>query len=196
MTVRSGMSNLIEELRGMAEAGTADYTVGASNYWDDGQVQDILDNHRDDLRFVELAIYPQVVSGGTLQYYDYRAPVGFFEETTGGTAVFFVQASNGATMGTALWNVDYRRGAFTFTQDMRGTVLFLTGRSYDLNAAAADLWRMKAAHYAPSTFNFSTDNHSVSRAQVYDHCTDMAKYFQGISRSAISVVDRFRGDVY
>jgi len=44
------MADLITELRGMAEAGTADYSIigsaGTTNYWDDGQLQNVLDVHR------------------------------------------------------------------------------------------------------------------------------------------------------
>ena len=193
---RPGLSNLIEELRGMTEAGTADYTVGATVYWSDNSMQDILDNHRDDLNFQQLTGNPYQGAGGTLTWFDYRSPVGFFEQTTGGTAIFFLQDSTGATLGTSLYGVDYRRGVVTFNNDMRGTVVYLTGRTYDLNAAAAEMWRKKAAHYAPTTFDFSTDNHSIKRSQVYDHAIDQAKFFAGISRNAISTVERFRSDVW
>ena len=193
---RAGMSALIEELRGMTEAGTADYTVGSTVYWSDNSMQDILDNHREDLNFQQLMGNPYQGAGGTLTWLDYRSPVGFFEQTTGGTAIFFLQDSTGATLGTSLYSVDYRRGVVTFNSDMRGTVVYLTGRTYDLNAAAAEMWRKKAAHYAPTTFDFSTDNHSIKRSQVYDHAIDQAKFFQGISRNAISTVERFRSDVW
>jgi hypothetical protein len=190
------MSALIEELRGMTEAGTADYTVGSTVYWSDNSMQDILDNHREDLHFQQLTGNPYQGVGGTLIWLDYRSPVGFFEQTTGGTAVFYLQDSTGATLGTSLYGVDYRRGVVIFNSDMRGTVVYLTGRTYDLNAAAAEMWRKKAAHYSSSSFNFSTDNHRIDKSQVYDHAVDQAKFFQGISRNAISTVERFRSDVW
>ena len=47
MTARTGMADLITELRGFVEAGTADYSIvgsaGTTNYWDDTQLQNILE---------------------------------------------------------------------------------------------------------------------------------------------------------
>lgn len=192
---RTGMTALIEELRGLTEAGTAEYTVGTTLYWSDNALQDVLDMNRHDLYFAPLQVYPYQGAGGTLQYLEYRAPYGFLEQTSGGTAVFYVQDSTGATIGTALWSVDYRRGIVTFGSTTAGSALYLTGRSYDLNAAAASIWRKKAAHYAPSSFDFSTDNHSIKRAQVYDHAVQMAAFFDGISGGAIQSVLRERSDM-
>ena len=192
---RSGMTALLEELRGLVEAGTADYSVGTTSYWSDNTLQDMLDLHRRDLRFQQLSPSPTQVSGGTLLWNDYYAPYGFLESTTGGTAIFYLQDSTGATLGTALWNMDYRRGLASFVSDAKGTTVYLTGRAYDLNAAAADIWRKKAAHYAPTSFDFSTDNHSVSRDQVYAHAVDMVKFFEGISGGSIQTVERYRSDM-
>jgi hypothetical protein len=190
------MSALIEELRGMTEAGTSEYTVGTTLYWSDNAMQDVLDNHRQDLRFQSMQTIPFQGAGGTLTYLEYTSPFGALEQTTGGTSIFYVQDSTGATLGTALWSMDYRRGVLTFVNNTLGTAIYFTGRTYDLNAAAAEIWQKKAAHYAPSTFDFSTDNHSIKRSQVYDHAIAQAKFFAGISRSAIQTVMRFREDVY
>lgn len=192
---RVGMTALIEELRSLTEAGTAEYTLGTTVYWQDNALQDILDIHRLDLRFMQLQAYPDHVFGGSLVYKDYLSQYGYLEQTTGGTAILYLQDSTGATLGTALWNADYRRGMFTFVNTTNGTAVYLTGRSYDLNAAAADVWRRKAAHYAPSSFDFSTDNHSISRAQVYDHAIAMTSFFENMSGDGLNVVQRYRSDM-
>lgn len=192
---RSGMTALIEELRSLTEAGTAEYTLGTTVYWSDNALQDIMDIHREDLRFVPLQPYPNQVQGGSLVWYDYLSQRGYLEATTGGSSVLYLQDSTGATLGTALWNADYRRGMFTFVNTTGGTSVYLTGRSYDINAAAADVWRRKAAHYAPTSFNFSTDNHSISRAQVYDHAMEMVSFFENMSGDGLNVVQRFRSDM-
>ena len=194
MTARTGLSNLILELRGMCEAGTADYTVASVAYWDDDQMQNILDIHRRDVVFEQLQIYPVQVSGGSISYQDYRSQFGYYEATTGGTYIFYVQDSTGATVGTANYTPDYRRGQVQFGSDTGGTVYYLTGRSYDLKSAAADIWRRKAAHIANS-FDFSTDNHSINRSQVYKHALEMAEYYEGKSGDSIQVVSMFRSDV-
>lgn len=192
---RSGMTAIIEELRSLTEAGTAEYTLGTTVYWQDNALQDILDLHRRDLRFMQLQAYPNQVSGGSLVYYDHQSEYGYLEATTGGTEITYLQDSTGATLGTALWNADYRRGMFTFVNTTNGTVIYLTGRAYDINAAAADVWRRKAAHYAPTSFDFSTDNHSISRAQVYDHAMEMVSFFENMSGDGLNVVERFRSDM-
>ena len=192
---RTGMSNLLTELRSLCEAGTADYSITSSTFWSDDQLQDVMDLHRKDLRFAPLNPYPDQIQGGSLLYLEYRSQHDFFEATSGGSSILYLQDGAGATLGTALWNADYRRGVFTFVNTTKGTAIYLTGRSYDINAAAADVWRRKAAHYAPSSFDFSTDNHSISRGQVYDHAVDMVKFFEGISGDSINVVERFRSDM-
>lgn len=196
---RTGMSNLITELRGMIEAGTADYTIvgsaGTTSYWDDDQLQDVLDIYRTDVIFEQLQMFPYQVSGGSLSYEDYRSSFGFFEQTTGGTSIFYVQDSTGSSIGSANYTPDYRRGVVLFSSDQAGTVYYLTGRSYDLQAAAADVWRKKAAHLANTAFNFSTDNHSISRSQLLDHALKMAEYFEGRSKTSVEIVDMFRSDL-
>ncbi len=195
MAARTGLTNLITELRGMCEAGTADFTLSGSTYWSDDHLQDVLDTHRRDIVFEQLQMYPTQITGGSLSYQDYRSVFGYYEATTGGTAIFYVQDSTGANIGTANYTADYRRGQVEFSSNQAGSVYYVTGRSYDLKAAAADIWRRKAAHYAPTSFDFSTDNHSVSRSQIYKHCLEMADYFDGVSTSSIQTVSMFRSDM-
>jgi len=196
---RSGMAALITEMRGYIEAGTADYNIigsaGTTYYWSDDQIQDVLDIHRNDIIFEQLSMYPVQIAGGSLSYQDYRSGYGFYEQTTGGTSIFYVQDSTGANVGTASYTPDYRRGQVQFGSNQAGTVYYLTGRSFDLNAAAADIWRRKAAHFSATSFDFSTDNHSVSRSQVYKHALEMAGFFEGKSAGAITTVPIFRSDV-
>src|SRR5258706_5256399 len=135
--------------------------------------------------YEQLNIYPYVVNSGTLSYTDYRSSRGYYEQTTGGTAIFWLQDSAGSTAGTNIYSVDYRRGKITFNNTTNGTVYYLNGSSYDMNAAAADTWRRKMAHVATSSFNFSTDNHSITRAQVYEHAKEMAEFFESKSGDAV-----------
>jgi hypothetical protein len=192
---RTGMTAILEEVRNSCEAGTSEYTLGTTVYWSDNALQDLLDLHRTDHVYQMLVPYPTVGAGGTLSYKEYRFPVGYLEATTGGTTVLYLQDGAGATLGTALWSADYRRGVFSFTSDTLGSTLYLNAHAYDLNSTAADVWRRKAAHYAPTSFNFSTDNHSVSREQVYTHCIEMADFFEGMSGNAIQTIGRYRSDL-
>jgi hypothetical protein len=197
------MTAIIEELRGLCEAGSAEYTLGTTVYWGDDVLQDMLDSNRIDLIHEQLIPRPIVV-GGTVSapirypYYQFKkfeTGYAFLENTTGGTDVFYLQDGTGSTLGTALWSADYRRGIVNFVNDTLGTAIYYTGSAYDLNATASDVWRNKAAHYAPSSFNFSTDNHSISRAQVYEHAVEMTKFFENISGNSIQTLQRFRSDM-
>ena len=178
----------------MTEAGIAEYTINSTDYWSDNQLQDILDINREDVIFEQLSMYPVQISAGSSSYQDYRSGYDFLEATTGGTAILYLQDSTGATIGTANYTTDERRGQFQFSSDQAGSVYYMTGRSYDLQSAAAMIWRRKAAHYAPTSFDFSTDNHSISRSQVYKHCLEMASFFENQGGESMSTVQMYRGD--
>jgi len=179
----------------MCEAGTSEYTIGTTLHWSDNALQDVLDKRRIDLIHEYLTPLPVVGTGGTSIYYDYLAPRGYLEATSGGTTIFYLQNGGGTQVGTSLWSADYRRGIVTFATSTAGSTMYLTARAYDLNGAAADVWQRKAAHYAPTSFNFSTDNHNISREQVYTHCQEMATFFQSISNNGMQTVDRYRSDM-
>lgn len=195
MSARTGLADLINQLRGMTNAGTADYALGTANYWDGDHAQEVLDRHRIDVYRELLTPFKEVASGGTAIWKEYHSAFRNFEITSGGSAVFVVEDSTGADSGTANWTADYQRGIVTFGANQAGTAYYLTGRSYDLFGAAADIWRMKASHFAEQ-FDFSTDNHSVSRSQRVKHCLEMAEMYQGQSTgSGDNVVTMFRSDV-
>ena len=113
------------------------------------------------------------------------------EQTTGGTAIFTIEDADGDKQGTANWSADYERGVITFTQDQGGTAYWVTGRTYDLNATAASIWRQKAAN-AAKYFDFSTDNHSVKKSQFKDNCLEMASYYEAFA--VPNVIQVYRED--
>lgn len=188
MTARVTLTELIETLRGLTDAGTADYTLGTVVFWDGIQLQKVLDRHVE--RVQRAPLTPVITyNGGSAIYQEYTSGLANFEQTDGGTAVFVVEDSTGLDAGTALWSADYLNGVVTFAANTLGTAYYLTGRSYNLNAAAADVWRHKAAQ-AAKRFNFSTDNHSVSANQVYEHCMDQARRFEGLAGPTVSMLYR------
>lgn len=180
----------------MVNAGTADYAVGTANYWDDIHIQEVLDRHRVDVYRELLTPRPSIASGGTPVYQDYLSQYHNFEQTSGGTAIFFIEDGTGADSGTANWSADYQRGIVTFVANQAGTAYYLTGRAFDLYGAAADIWRMKASYFAEQ-FDFSTDNHSISRSQRVKQAMQMAEMYQAkATGSGENTTTLYRSDVW
>jgi len=189
-SVRAGMVDLIQELRQLSDVGVNDFKVGAVTYWSDKHLQDHLDKHRQDFWEDELTPIQQQ-RNGTTYYTDYRAHYGNLESVASGTAVFKLDDVAGTNQATTGWSCDYTNGIITFTTDRAGTSYFLTGRSYDLNAAAADVWRVKAAN-AAKMYNFSAGGQSFQRNQYMANCLQMAQYYEGMA--APTNISLYRGD--
>lgn len=187
---RSTMVDLIETLRGMTQAGQADYTVAGVSYWSDDQLQAVLDRHRLDVHHELLRSVESWQGGGSVAYYDYYSEHGSFEHTGGGTALFIVEDSTGTNAGTALWTADYSRGQVTFSADTKGIRYYLSGRSYDLNGAAADVWRQKASQVALTGYSWSTDNMRVDKSSVQAAYFAQARVFDALARPQTIYVDR------
>jgi len=189
---RTGLSDLRTRLRSLSEAGTVDYTVNGSYYWTDDQLDEVLDRHRTDLIYSALIAVPYQAAG-SLTYNEYRATHGNLEQTTGGTAIFYVQDESGNTVASSSYSPDYNRGVITFAANQEGSAFYLNARSFDLTACAAEIWRTKAAHYFTAV-DFSTDNHRINRSQIRDHCLEMAEFFEARSPDGAASVSLFRGD--
>lgn len=184
MTARAGMTDLIASLRGMTNAGTVDYTIGSVSYWSDDHLQAKLDAHR--LDFYENALDQiSTIEGGAVVYKIYRAP---YRNLESGTVNFKLTDFQGTQAGTADYTADCTTGLIVFSADQAGKDWYLTGRSYDIYAAAAEVWRMKAAHASETSFDFSSDNHSVKGSNVPAQCLKMADYYERQSMmSSLSV---------
>lgn len=185
---RSGMAELILELRALGDCSPDDYKIAGVPYWSDAQLQKILDNNRSDLKWSEMEAQEEADSS----WLDYAIGYGNLEQTSGGTAIFIVQDVNGETV-TADYTVDYQRGVVTFAEDTGGTDYWVTARSYDLNGAAADVWRKKQVHYHMAV-DFSTDNHSVKRSQLYQHALEMAQYYEQLGGGGFGTMEVMRSD--
>jgi hypothetical protein len=173
------MATLISTVRGMANAGTAEWTVAGTgatiSYWDDTEIERVLDRHK--IEYVHADMQPvQSYSGGSIVYTQYRANVTDIES---GTDLFKIEDTSGTVTG---YTFDYASGVATFTADQGGKSLWWSGYAYGLNAAAADIWRLKASH-AAEMVDWSTDGHNVKRSQQVSACLNMATYYQSRSSS-------------
>lgn len=173
MAARSGMSNLIQRLRALTDAGTADYVAGTVTYFSDDHLQNILDGHADFLIDSPLTWRPQSIGGGTVQWLVAQSEYRDFEELSSGTARWAIRTGPGDLIGTASYSVDYIAGRVTFTSSQGGSAYYLTAFTYDLYQAAADVWRHRKANFA-DWYDF-TDliGEKFSRSQAFDHVTDM-----------------------
>ena len=171
MAVRSGMADLISRMRTLVnDSGTA-------ATWTDQELQDILDAHKWRIMREQLASERTLTSGTTYEYKVYHSRYGNFEG--GGTAYFKIEDSTGLSKGTA-YAVDYIAGVVTMNDDQEGTALYLTGWYYDINAAAADTWRLWMGKTA-DRYDVQLDGHRMSRAQWFRHCQTMAQHYDAIS---------------
>jgi hypothetical protein len=186
---RSSMIDVITTLRGLTNAGSADYTVNAASYWTDVQLQAVLDRHVSQITHEELRPISTHLSGGSVAYYDYQSCRRFYETTSGGTARFIVQDQTGATIGTAAYTPDYPAGLISFTANTLGMSRYVTGFSYDMNAAAADVWTQKAAHYSIA-YDVNTDNHGLKRSQIIANCMSLAREFASGAQMITLDMDR------
>jgi hypothetical protein len=186
---RAGMADLIGDLRGLTDAGSNDYTVAGRPYWTDAQLQRVLDRYGQDVYRAPLVPMQTYAGAGTVEYRHYYAG----EENLEGGAVFYIQDAAGGNVGTAQYSMNYHTGHATFGADTGGSALYWSGRAYDLNRAAADVWRQKAAHYATAV-DFQTDNHRVSRGVLQEHCLKMAGHYAAQSTTA-TMADVYRGDM-
>lgn len=195
MSARTTLTDLIDTLRGLTDAGTLDWSQGTAQFWDGDHMQAVLDRHRVDVEREPLRPVPALTGGGTIEYRNYYSQFKNWEQTDGGTAVLIVEDSIGNDIGTASYSVDYPRGVVVFAADTAGTPYYLTGRTYDLDAAAAEIWRSKASHYATTAIDFSTDNMRINRSQIVDHCFKMAALYEGRSGESVSVGYFTRSDI-
>lgn len=168
MAIRSGMSNLVQRLRNLTGAGTAEFVSGTITYWTDDHLQAILDGHYTHFADRPLEWRTEQING-TANYLNAQAPYKDLEEATSGTARWAVRDSAGAFIGTANYSVNYRSGEISFgTVNQMGTAYYLTGYSYDLCAAGVEVMRERLNNFN-SYFDFSADNQSFKRSQVRDH---------------------------
>jgi len=146
----------------------------ADAVWTDDQIQDTLDEHKLRVQREYMEMEKTLVSASDYEYRIYHSRYGSFEE--GGTAYFNIEAANGEQRAAGTYTADYVRGVVTMSADQAGSALYLTGWSYDLNGAAADCWRERAAKVS-SYYNVDADGHRLSRSQWFDHCQDMAEMY-------------------
>jgi hypothetical protein len=173
MSARSGMANLVQRVRDLTFAGTAEYTLGTVTYWSDTQIQSLLDAHRRETTYEPLqAVSTQAVGSATYTLYLVGA-----QNIESGTAVFAIQDGAGSAIGTASYSADYALGQVTFTSNQAGSSRYISYRNYDVYAASADLLTQWAAREARA-FDYSGDGQSLKRSQKFTQLKEMADEYR------------------
>jgi hypothetical protein len=166
---------LVDDLRGLVAAGTAEYTDGAGTaYWTSSQLTAALANRRW-LTFEEpITYYANTGTSGTAQYLRARVDApGRFESGTAGVGGTIID-SLGATVSGYTLDTD---GWLLFTADQRGSVRYLTAWSYDVYAAAADVLEAWASN-VKLHFDAETDQQRFDRSQKFKLLMEQASQYR------------------
>jgi len=183
MTARAGMATLISNLRQKTNAGSADATINGVTYWTDDQLQAQLDRQQQTWHYVRLNADP-VLTNSLYEWYDYLVPpevMGELEENAADSG-WCVRDSAGGSVSASNYSVNYPARRITFSANTHGSILYLDARSYNVNAAAAEMWRMKAS-IASTKVDWQSDNHRVSSSQESANYLRMADYYESLSGS-------------
>lgn len=160
---------ITDQLRAMCNCGLSDYTIAGVPFWSDAQLQTILDKHRTEIYQRELSAVDELL-GGVYNHIHYSLGDTFVESAT-----FALYDSNYIAVTTG-FTVDYALGLVTFTASTNGLPYFATFRSYDINRAASEVWRMKAGHFAQKV-NMKAGNQSINLSDQMAQANQMAAYY-------------------
>lgn len=162
MAVRSTMTALITRVRLLIND-----PAGASQTFQDQDVQDILDESRLDV--YNAVLEPKITfSGGQITYLDYLAPLGGWEDDYALKQYLTVAVTPSA--------VEPIVGHFQFAATTLPPVM-ITGKTYDIYRAAADLLDRLAAKWMLS-YNFTGDGQSLQRSQALTMILDLATQYR------------------
>lgn len=180
MALRAGMIENIRQLRAMSQATDSEYALLGENYFTDDQLQTVLDRYRLDVYQEMIEPIPYSEHSTTI-YRDYYFRNGHVEAASSGTLIWQLQNSSYNAVSTADYSIDYNAKLIRFSSTTDGGYHFLSYRSYNLNAAAAEVWRMKAANVA-GRFDIRSDNHDLKRSQLTAQYLKMAEYYDKLSQ--------------
>jgi hypothetical protein len=162
---RTTLAELIARVRLMVNDPSGD-----SQVFSDLDYQAWLDLHRAEVRLVELQPDPLIGSGGQLSFQDFYAPrgVGAFEADVvfqGPSWDAITPDSSELLVGHFHWDASH-----VFP-------IFVTGKAFDLNAAAADALEAWASKVALE-YSFSSDGQRFDRQQQRTMLLDQAREYR------------------
>jgi hypothetical protein len=154
MAARTSMAAIISAVRLLINDPAGDTPVFA-----DGEIQDALDHVRVDVNYLELATKAHVNPGGTVLWLDYYALTG--NQKLGDWEADAVLQGYPSFAVLSPITSDYLTGHWTFDTSIytwgQRPPVYLTGKTYDRFAAAAELLEDWAAKLTLE-FTFSSDS--------------------------------------
>jgi hypothetical protein len=198
MAARSGVQYVIDQVRRLSGAGTAEYTVGTITFFSDDEIERILDSRR-----VRMARYPLTFEetrsgdGSAIYLYAHTGQQWIENVVNGGSSdQFYISDSKGSLIGTASYTLSPEDGFVTFTADQNGSERYITGWIHNPYMGALDVltaWQTQLAQQP----DWATDNMKVSRSQKAKAVADQIDWLKGLAGWApkIEVAELKRNDL-
>ena len=149
--------------------------AGADEVWSDEEIEQLLDAHCDEVIEEPLAYAWQTVAGVAVVL-AYTAELGNWEADAALTD------ADGNTLTADSENLVV--GRWTFDEHQQPPI-YLTGRSYDVYAAAADALEARAAQVALA-FDFTADGATYHRSQQGEALLRLARQYRGQARASVA----------
>jgi hypothetical protein len=175
MAVRATMANLITRTRLLIND-----TAGASQVFADNDIQDVLDESRQDL--FNFALIPQWTYSAPLGVFDYFAPAqwGAWEDDLVLKQYLTTVVSPSVT--------DNIVGHWKFAATTLPPV-FITGKTYDIYRSAADLLERWAAK-STFAYNVTVNGQNLHREGASTQLLNLAKRYRMKQRVGVSAISR------
>jgi len=172
MAVRSGMEDLVDELRLLTETqDTTDEAAIDYGIWTDDALQTVLDVYgRRELVDVELQPLPQVTGTVALYAIPFSDKVWLERDDT----ICTVVNTSGQDVGAV---TNYAQNTVTHSSTL-GEPVYVRGRAFDLWAAAANIWAKKASMRS-SMIQAKAGDHTLYEQQEYEHCLERYRFYAG-----------------
>lgn len=173
---RASMAELISRVRELIND-----PAGAGQTFSDDEIQATLDRFQTVVRSALLHPEPTPLPNGTVEYRDYYALRGDWEADE--TLV------NAAWQQLTPQTSDRLTGHWTFASPGQNPPVRITGKVYDVFAAAAQLLEAWAAR-VKLEFDFRTDEQSFARSQKAAHLLALAARYRRQQQPAVAVQAR------
>lgn len=196
MAVRASMSHLIAEVRKMIGD-----PASVNQQFADQDIQDKLEEYRDDVRMEVLQIAPSIVNTASTGNQPVTIFADYYSRFQAWESDAVLQANNTTT--GASWVVvtpvvsEWLVGHWQFESDVftTGTApgqyppVFITGKVYDRWVAAADLLEYWAATLT-CAYDFATDGQSFKRSQMMDAKLRLAALYRKKAKPRVAKMVR------